>query len=201
MTQLFSKDGERFPVTEINAGPCAVAFERTTDKDGYLALGLSFGTKRVSLKKEASQRNKPLFLREIRVSQEEKLPVGEVITVDKVFTPGDLVNVTGWSKGWGFAGVVKRHHFKGGPRTHGQSDRERAPGSIGSTTTPGRVMKGKRMPGKEGNKRKTLKNLLVVKVDAAGNKLFVKGAVPGKPKELLIIKNTGLKSQFAKEII
>lgn len=201
MTQIFSKDGERFPVTEIIAGPCTVIFERISDKDGYRALGMGFGTKKVSKKKEATRENRPLFLREIRISQEEKVPIGEVITIDKVLAPGDLVDVTGWSKGWGFAGVVKRHHFKGGPRTHGQSDRERAPGSIGSTTTPGRVFKGKRMAGKEGNKRKTIKNLLVVKVDSANNKIFVKGAVPGKAEGLLIIKNTGKKGKFGKEVI
>lgn len=183
MGQVFSKDGERFPVTEILAGPCVVAFERTDKKDGYLALGLGFGKKK---KRETFE-----FLREVKLKDlEEKVPVGTKITVDQIIKPGDLVDITGTSKGLGFTGVVKRYHFRGGPRTHGQSDRERAPGSIGQTTTPGRVYKGKRMAGKEGGKRKTVKNLLVLSINEAEGKILVKGAVPGKPKGLLIIKKS-----------
>ena len=223
MTQVFSKDGERFPVTEIVAGPCPVLFEKTVEKDGYLSLGLGWGIKKnrkgkkigkenkeskgINTKgiketegqKEARVENKPLFLREIRINEEERLPVGEIITVDKVLEAGDLVDVTGISKGFGFTGVVKRYHFKGGPRTHGQSDRERAPGSIGQATTPGRVYKGKRMAGKEGGKRKTIKNLLVVKVDPSQNKVILKGSIPGKNKGLLIIKKTGERAKVIKE--
>ena len=191
MSQVFSKNGERFPVTEIIAGPCSVVFQRTSEKNGYLSLGLNFGTKKDG---------KPLKVGEVRITEEEKIPVGEIITVDKVFTQGDLVDVVGTSKGLGFTGVVKRYHFKGGPRTHGQSDRERAPGSIGQSTTPGRVYKGKRMAGKEGNKRNTVKNLLVVKVDSQNNKLVLKGAVPGKAKGLLVIKNTGKKVKNIPEL-
>lgn len=195
MTQVFTKTGERFPVTEIAAGPCLVSFTRTMDKDGYNALGLTFGQK-----KDGKNGLKPLFLREVRVDEEEILSAGETLTVDKIFSPGDAVDITGISKGWGFAGVVKRHHFKGGPRTHGQSDRERAPGSIGSSTTPGRVLKGKRMAGKEGNKKKTIKNLEILKVDAGGNKILVKGSIPGKSRGLLVIKNTGQQNKKLKEL-
>lgn len=195
MKQVFSKDGERFPVTEIIAGPCQVVFEKKLTKDGYEAIVLGFG-------KKTKDEKTPKFLREVRVVEDEKVPVGEVITVEKLFATGDLVNVTGISKGWGFAGVVKRHHFKGGPRTHGQSDRERAPGSIGQSTTPGRVYKGKRMAGKAGNNKKTVKNLLVVHVDGTNNRILIKGAVPGKRNGLLIIKNTNKKvKNFSKEII
>lgn len=194
MTQVFSKEGERFPVTEIMAGPCPVAFEKTSDKDGYQALGLTLGGK--------NKKGQYKFLREIRLeSNEEKFPVGETIIVDQVFRPGDLVEITGTSKGFGFTGVVKRHHFKGGPRTHGQSDRERAPGAVGSATTPGRIFKGKRMAGKEGRKRITVKNLLVISIDKPNNKILVKGAVPGKAKGFLIIKKTGEQKNFQKEII
>lgn len=189
MKQVFSSDGERLPATEIVAGPCSVVFERDLGKHGYQALGLSFSDKGV--------------IAEVRIEEEaEKIPVGETLTVDKIFSPGDLVDIVGTSKGLGFTGVVKRYHFKGGPRTHGQSDRERAPGSIGQTTTPGRVYKGKRMAGKEGNRRKTIKNLLVLKVDGENHKILIKGAVPGKKNGLLIIKNTGLKAKgFNKEAV
>lgn len=190
MKQIFSKGGERFPVTEIFAGPCRVAFERTMEKDGYLALGLAWETGK-----------KTPFLKEVRISSEERLPVGETVTAEKVFQAGDVIDIRGRSKGLGFAGVVKRHHFKGGPHTHGQSDRERAPGSIGSTTTPGRVMKGKRMAGKEGYKYRTVKNLLVVKVDQEKNRIFVKGAIPGKKNDFVFLKKVGNDSKFKAEII
>lgn len=116
------------------------------------------------------------------------LLLGKEAKLGEIFQPGDLINVVGTSKGKGFAGVVKRHHFAGGPRTHGQSDRERAPGSIGSTTTPGRVLKGKRMAGRMGHGRTTVKNLLIAKVDTEKNILYVRGAVPGVRKGLLSLK-------------
>lgn len=131
----------------------------------------------------------------------ERYPVTEIFVDKIIFEPGDLVDVTGKSKGLGFTGVVKRHHFKGGPATHGQSDRERAPGSVGSTTTPGRVLKGKRMAGRQGGKRGTVKNLLVMWVEEKSKRILIKGAVPGKPKGSLLIKNTGKKTNFAGELI
>jgi len=131
----------------------------------------------------------------------ERFPVTEVLVEKQIFEKGDLVDITGISKGLGFTGVVKRHGFAGGPRTHGQSDRERAPGSIGSTTTPGRVFKGKRMAGKSGRKKVTIKNLLVVQTKDTENKILILGAVPGKSKSPLSIKKTGKKTKFEKEII
>lgn len=199
MFPVFAKDGERLPITEISAGPCPVLYLRTAEKNGYEAVGLGLGTKRV--KKDRQKKELPQFVKEVAKDEGENLEVGKTVTVDQVLKTGDLVDIMGISKGWGFAGVVKRHHFAGGPRTHGQSDRERAPGSIGSSTTPGRVLKGKRMAGKEGNKQVTVKNLLVVAVDGVNHRLLVKGAVPGKAKGLLIIKKIGEKKNFKKEFI
>ena len=113
---------------------------------------------------------------------------GKEVNLGEIFKEGEIITVRGISKGKGFAGVVKRHHFEGGPRTHGQSDRERAPGSIGSTTTPGRVMKGKRMAGRKGGERVTVKNLKVLKIDPGKNTIYLKGAVPGVRKGRLILE-------------
>ena len=121
---------------------------------------------------------------------------GEILTVERVFSPGDIVSVTGTSKGKGFAGVVKRHHFKGGPKTHGQSDRHRAPGSIGQSTTPGRVFKGKRMAGRMGSERVTLQNLTVVDIDQENKKLYIAGLVPGHKNALLFIVRSGENKKF-----
>lgn len=119
------------------------------------------------------------------------LKVGDQLTVSDIFKKGDVIAVTGTSKGKGFAGVVKRWHFAGGPRTHGQSDRERAPGAIGSGTTPGRVLKGKHMAGRMGGERVTVKNLIVVDVDNAGSRMAISGAVPGATNGVVIIKKIG----------
>lgn len=199
-SQQFDPEGRRIPVTNIQAGPCWVT--RITDMGDYHNLQLAFGsTKHINKAneghiKKAGLDKKPRFLREIRIHTggESELgtppvcKVGDTITVGDVFAPGDPVRVTGTSKGKGFAGVVKRHHFAGGPRTHGQSDRERAPGSIGQTTTPGRVYKGKRMAGRMGNDRVTVRGLRVVAVDSQKNILTVKGLVPGAQKGLLLIQ-------------
>lgn len=131
----------------------------------------------------------------------ERFPVTEIALDQLIVSPGDLVDIAGTTKGLGFTGVVKRHHFAGGPRTHGQSDRERAPGSIGSTTTPGRVLKGKRMAGKAGGKKVTVKNLLVVHTDSESKKILVKGATPGKPKGSLLVKKTGKKTNFTSQLV
>src|SRR5207247_7959997 len=132
----------------------------------------------------------PYFLAEVRFPADAKVEAlpkaGDMIQVTSVFEPGDIIDVTGISKGKGFAGGVKRHHFKGGPRTHGQSDRERAPGSIGQTTTPGRVYRGKRMAGRMGNDRVTVRGLEVVAIDSEKHMLTIKGLVPGAIKELLV---------------
>ena len=142
-------------------------------------------------KKAGLDKNPPRFLREIRLnnlSDLNDLRPGMEIKIGEVFNPGDIVSVSGISKGKGFQGVVKRHHFKGGPRTHGQSDRERAPGAIGSTTTPGRVYKGKRMAGRMGQDRVTVKNLKVVNINSEKNTLTISGLVPGGKNSLLVIK-------------
>ncbi|MBI2611319.1 50S ribosomal protein L3 [Candidatus Gottesmanbacteria bacterium] len=192
--QSFTEAGLRIPVTHIIAGPCPVVSTKTADRDGYDALILGFGQKKPSritkqllgiAKKAGLDKNPPRFLREVTASD---LKVGDIVKVGDVFTIGDKIQVTGVSKGKGFQGVVKRHHFKGGPRTHGQSDRERAPGSIGQTTTPGRVYKGKRMAGRMGNKRTTVKNLKVISIDPEKNLLTIKGLVPGGRNSLLIIQ-------------
>jgi large subunit ribosomal protein L3 len=192
MTQVFDDSGEVIPVTIIEAGPCYVTQIKTDKKDGYQAIQLGFG--------ESKRLNKPQrghlprgvpdvrYLREVRVDDVSAYEIGQKIDAG-IFSPGEMVDVTGTSKGKGFAGVMKRHGFGGGPATHGQSDRARAPGSIGSTSTPGRVLKGKRMPGHMGNQRCTVQNLEVVLVDPERNLLAVKGAVPGSKGGLVTIKN------------
>jgi large subunit ribosomal protein L3 len=193
MTQIFDDAGAAIPVTLIEAGPCFVTQLRTNEQDGYAAVQLGFEEvkpKRLSGGQLGHlKRNKvpPLrFLREFR-SKNPELAEGDTLTVS-VFAAGDAVDVVGTSKGKGFQGAVKRYHFKGGPKTHGQSDRQRAPGSRGSGTTPGRVYKGARGAGHMGNVRVTTQNLKVVLVDAERNLLGVRGAVPGARGGVLLIK-------------
>jgi large subunit ribosomal protein L3 len=192
MTQLFDDSGKAVPVTVIKAGPCYVTQVRTVDQDGYSAVQLGYEeikTQRLTggelghLKKHDLP---PLrFLREFRT--EEILEEGEKLTVE-VFTEGERVDIVGKSKGRGFAGVVKRYGFSGGPKTHGQSDRQRAPGSIGAGSTPGRVFKGKRMPGRMGNDTVTSQNLLISRIDPENDIIAVRGSVPGPKNGLVIIK-------------
>jgi len=192
MTQLFDDSGKAVPVTVIKAGPCFVTQVRTVDQDGYKAVQLGYeetkpqrlsGGELGHLKKNELP---PLrFLREFRT--DEELEEGQTLTVD-VFEEGERVDIVGKSKGRGFAGVVKRYGFSGGPKTHGQSDRQRAPGSIGAGSTPGRVFKGKRMPGRMGNDTVTSQNLLVSRIDPENNLIAVRGAVPGPKNGLVIIK-------------
>jgi len=189
MTQLFREDGE-IVVTAIEAGPCFVTQVKTKEKDGYNAIQLGFGeAKRLNSPERGHLKGIGLLkhLREFRVEDVSSFTPGQKVDVD-IFKPGDLVDVTGTSKGRGFAGVVKRHHFAGGPKTHGQSDRHRAPGSVGATTFPGRVLKGMRMAGHMGNARVTVRNLRVVDVDPARHLLLVEGAVPGGRNGLLLIR-------------
>jgi large subunit ribosomal protein L3 len=196
MTQIFDDRGVAIPVTVIEAGPCFVAQIKTVERDGYSAVQLGMDEtkpKRLTqpqLKHLEKSSLPPLrYLREVRVSAEEldNFEEGQKVLVD-IFEEGEFVDVTGISKGRGFAGVVKRHGFRGGPKTHGQSDRLRAPGSIGACTTPGRVFKGKRMPGRMGGERVTAQGLKVVIVDAERNLLAVRGAVPGAKNGLLLIR-------------
>jgi large subunit ribosomal protein L3 len=192
MTQVFDEQGNVVPVTVIEAGPCYVTQIRTAERDGYTAVQLGFGeTKPQRISKgevgHLKRNNLPALrhLREFRV-KEATVSEGQEIKAD-VFEKGDIVDVIGTSKGRGFAGAIKRHNFNRQKATHGQSDRERAPGSVGSTTTPGRTYKGKRMAGHMGSERVTVQNLEVVVVDAGRNLLAVKGSVPGARNSIVVI--------------
>ena len=192
MTQVFSNDGKAEAVTIIEAGPCPVIQVKTVAGEGYNAAQLGFGkVKRLKspLRGHLKGLGQLKHLQEFRVGDIEAVKVGDTVDVS-LFKAGDLVDITGISKGKGFAGVVKRHHFAGGPKTHGQSDRHRAPGSIGATTSPGRVLKGLRMAGHMGNSRVTVRHLEVFEADPARNLLLVKGAVPGARNSLLTIKKS-----------
>jgi|ERR1041384_1288552 large subunit ribosomal protein L3 len=186
MTSIFDDRGESVPCTVIEAGPCYVAQVKTVEHDGYEAVQLGFGQKKERLvKKPAAGHFKKAGIAPVRLLREFKgfdakqFPVGTEIKVDTLFAKGDIVSVAGTSKGKGFQGVVKRHHFGGGFRTHGQSDRERAPGSIGSSSHPSRVFKGMRMAGRMGGEKVTVKNLRVVQVIPESNLLLIRGSVPG----------------------
>lgn len=210
-TQQFDKNGERIPTTFIDTSSCHLIDIMTPDKRGYFSVKLGFGQtknikKPVQKELEKAGIKAPLrFLREFRLEKykdkiklikdgkkkgvqigEVKIFSGDVINPNIFIKIGDLITVSGISKGKGFQGVVKRHHFKGGPHTHGQSHGERAPGSIGMTTTPGRVFKGKRMAGRMGGERKTIKNLEVIEVKENG--LIIKGLVPGAKGGLLEVR-------------
>jgi len=192
MTQIFRDDGRAEAVTAIEAGPCTVIQVKTTADEGYNAVQLGFGqAKRLKSPQRGHLKGLGQFryLREFRVDDTEATEVGEKVNVS-LFKVGSLVDITGVSKGKGFAGVVKRHHFAGGPKTHGQSDRHRAPGSIGATTSPGRVFKGTRMAGHMGNSRVTVRNLEVFEADSDRNLLLVRGAVPGARNGLLLIRKS-----------
>src|SRR5207248_9800014 len=181
MTQVFEPDGSAVPVTVIEALPCTVVQVKTKENDGYEAVQVGFGTrKRVNspLKGHMRKLGQFRYLRELRVDDIGEWEVGKKVGCE-IFEPGDIVDVSGASKGHGFAGVMKRHGFHGGPKTHGQSDRARAPGSIGPGTSPGRVLKGTRMAGRMGNDRVTIKALEVIQADPERNLLVVKGSVPG----------------------
>ena len=193
MTQIFDENGVVVPVTIIEAGPCFVTQRKTQDKDGYDAIQLGFHEVKETkvnkpiaghLKKSGAPAIK--YMREFRVSNPDDYEEGQKIDVS-VFSVGDKVDVVGTSKGKGFAGFVKRHHFKGGPKTHGQSDRWRSPGSVGAGSTPGRVFKGTRMAGRMGNQRVTVQNVRIALVDPDKNLLGIKGAVPGGKNGLVII--------------
>lgn len=192
--QKFLENGMRIPVTKLAVNGNVVVAIKTKNKDKYSAVQLGFD-KRVKARPAKSNKSAYQFLKEVRMADADTLPaVGDIIKASEVFKPGDVINVTGISKGKGYAGGVKRYHFKGGPRTHGQSDRERAPGSIGATTTPGRVYRGKRMAGRMGHEKVTVKNLQVVFVD--DNNVLVKGLVPGGRNTLLALKKVGEDKKF-----
>ncbi len=193
MTQVFDDKGAAFAVTLIEAGPCYVTQVRRPEKEGYSAVQLGFSEvhpKRLTGGQLGHLKTSDLpslrFLREFRTKSLD-VSVGDMVKVD-IFSPGERVDVIGTSKGKGFAGGVKRYHFRGGPKTHGQSDRLRAPGSRGAGTTPGRVYKGSRGPGHMGDDRVTVQSLKVVLVDAERNLIGVHGAVPGPKGGLVMIK-------------
>jgi large subunit ribosomal protein L3 len=193
MTQVFGEGGSR-AVTAIEAGPCVVTQVKTVDKDGYRAIKLGFGqvkgrkTPRQGAAPEKGT-NRFRYMREFPLDEGQAAEPGQKIDVS-LFKAGDMVDITGISRGKGFAGGVKRYHFKGGPKTHGQSDRHRAPGSVGSNTSPGRVFKGLRMAGHMGHERVTISNLEVVEADLARNLLLIKGAVPGMTNGLVLIRKS-----------
>ena len=201
MTSGYDARGRRVGATILEVVPNFVAQIKTKDgKDGYDAVQLVTGTKKSTNKpqlghlKKAGIKRGVRFCREVRLTEEQilgSLKLGQEITVDQVFSKGDIVKVSGTSKGKGFQGGVRRHGFAGGPKTHGQSDRHRAPGSIGAGTTPGRVYKGKRMAGHMGAETVSYRNLEVIGVDGVKNLLTVKGGVPGPRGGLVVISNLG----------
>ncbi len=202
MTGIYDDQGTYIPCTLIEAGPCTVVQVKTTNTDGYEALQLGFGKGRertMSMARRGHFEHAGVaaadVLREFRSYAEGEFKQGDTITVDTVFEVGDRVNVTATSKGRGFQGVVKRHKFGGvGMRTHGQSDRQRAPGSIGQSSDPSRVFKGTRMAGRMGHVTRTVRNLQVVAVLPERNVLVVKGSVPGAPDAVVEIhKHNGTK--------
>jgi large subunit ribosomal protein L3 len=192
MTRLFLESGECETVTVIEAGPCPVVQVKTAKNDGYDALQIGFGEIRPALV------NKPMtghfgdigpkrYLREVRLSAPAEQKVGDVLTAE-LFKPGETIDVVGTSKGLGFQGTMRRHGFSGGPQTHGQSDRLRAPGSVGSSSYPSRTFRGLRMSGRMGDKRVTVRNLSIADVRPEENLIFVRGAIPGKRNAFVVIR-------------
>ncbi|MCC6790294.1 MAG: 50S ribosomal protein L3 [Thermomicrobiales bacterium] len=191
MTQIFDDSGVVHPVTVIEVGPNVVTQIRTSEKDGYEAVQLGFGIDKRLNKPEQGHRKASGFmsetLREVKADDISAFEVGQQIKAD-AFAVGELIDVTGTSKGRGFQGGMKRHGFSGAQKTHGQSDRQRAPGSIGASATPGRVLKGMRMAGHHGHDRVTVQNLRVLRVDTERNLLLVQGSVPGPNKGIVMVR-------------
>ncbi|KRT63224.1 MAG: 50S ribosomal protein L3, large subunit ribosomal protein L3 [Chloroflexi bacterium CSP1-4] len=190
MTQVFAEDGTMVAVSVVAIEPNTVTRVRTAARDGYTAVQLGAGTARRQTKPVAGQlRGLPRVrdLREFRLDDASGYEVGQELKIDEVFSAGDTVDITGVSKGKGFAGTIKRHHAKRGPETHG-SDSHRQPGSIGAGTTPGRVYRGLAMAGHMGDERRTIRKLTVVRTDAERNLLLVKGSVPGARNALVLVR-------------
>ncbi|WP_018249356.1 50S ribosomal protein L3 [Orenia marismortui] len=195
MTQVFNEAGEVVPVTVVEAGPCPVVQKKTEEVDGYTAVQLGFVDKKANKANKAQKGHfekygvdNKKYIREFRIEGAENLEPGDEVKVD-TFATGDKIDVTGISKGKGFAGTVKRWNFNTGPKSHG-SRNYRRPGSIGAGSDPARVFKGKKMSGHMGHEKVTVQNLEVVKVDTEKNLLLIKGAVPGPKKGLLTIRET-----------
>jgi len=196
MTRIFGEDGSSIPVTVVEAGPCPVTAVRTEKKHGYNAIQIGFGQRRANLftkpvqgKFAAINVEPTRYLREVRISETGETKVGDVLKVD-LFSAGEMVDVTGTSRGLGFSGTMKRHHFSGAQATHGQSDRSRAPGSIGSSSYPSRTFKGQRMAGRMGGETVTVVGLRVVRVIPEENLILIQGGVPGKANSLLKIRKS-----------
>jgi large subunit ribosomal protein L3 len=190
MTQVFAEDGTMVAVSVVAIEPNTVTKLRTTAQDGYTAVQVGTDVVKKLSKPEAGQLKdlpKVKSIREFRVDSVDDYSVGQVLGIADVFAEGDLVDVTGISKGKGFAGVIKRHNFHRGPKTHG-SDHHRAPGSIGPGTTPGRVYRGLKMSGHMGDERVTIKKVRVVRTDTDRNLLLVNGSLPGARGSLILVK-------------
>jgi large subunit ribosomal protein L3 len=194
MTQVFDEDSRVVPVTVVQAGPCTVSQVKTPETDGYTAVQLAFGDKRRTSKPQAGHLAKAgvqsaRVLAELRLSDGDELPeLGTTVTVDE-FAKGDVIDVTGTSRGKGYAGVMKRHNFRGMGDGHGVKKKNRHPGAVGNASTPGRTFKGQRMAGRMGGERVTVQNLEVVDVDTEHNLILVKGAVPGPDGQVVFIKS------------
>ena len=191
MTSIYSEDGQQFPATVIEAGPCYVSQIKTNENDGYNAVQIGYIFDRKANKPKVNHFKKnncePMrFSKEFRIQNNDEFKLGEKIDVN-IFNQGEFVSVTGTSKGKGFAGVMKRHGFGGGRASHGKNSVMRKPGSVGAGADPSRIWKGKKMPGRYGGDQVTVKNLEVIKVDIENNLLFVKGAVPGSNNNLVSI--------------
>ncbi len=196
MTQVYDESGRVIPVTVLAAGPCPVVQVKTADRDGYTALQIGFGKRREKLIPKALQGHHKKhnvsgvrMLREIRLDDPSPYQVGQELTVS-LFEVGAKVDVVGTSKGRGFAGVVRRHHFTAGRATHGCTTHKQ-PGSIGASAYPSRVIKGKRLPGRMGGARVTVKNLDVIGVDADQHLIWIRGSVPGHPNAMVMIRKNG----------
>ncbi len=197
-TQMFRDDGRSDAVTVIQAGPCTVTQVKTEETDGYVGVQLGYETAKGLSKPRAGHLKNVdknfRILREFGVDDVSEVELGQEIDVS-LFNAGELIDATADSKGRGFQGGVKRYNFRGGPKTHGQSDRHRAPGSIGAGSTPGKVIKGMRMAGHMGSQRVTVRKLEVVEADVERNLLFIKGAVPGSRNSLVLVKRSGARKR------
>lgn len=195
MTQVFDESGRQIACTVLEAEPAVVARIKSTESDGYVAAQIGYGVARANaITKPVAGQNKhlpstPRRFKEERMDSLDGVEVGQEISLSGVLQAGDVIKAQGWSKGKGFQGGVRRWGFAGGPKTHGQSDRHRAPGSIGAGTSPGRVWKGKHMAGHMGNRKVTTRGLQIVSVE--GNRVLVKGAVPGAKQSLVLLIKQG----------
>ena len=191
MTSIYSEDGQQFPATVIEAGPCYVSQVKTDENDGYNAVQIGYVFDKKANKPTINHFKKnncdPMrYSKEFRIEKNEEFKLGEKIDLN-IFSLGEFVSVTGTSKGKGFAGVMKRHGFGGGRASHGKNSVMRKPGSVGAGADPSRIWKGKKMPGRYGGDQVTVKNLEVIKIDIENNLLFIKGAVPGSNNNLVSI--------------